>query len=282
MPLIDLLIEPLSYEFMQRSMIAAILVGVIAPVLGSYVILRGMAFLGDALAHIILPGVVLAHLLGWPLAVGALLVGILAAIGISALSLRSEIREDTAIGIVFAGSFALGIAMISTTSSYAVDLSHILFGDILGVSTGDLWIIFGLGAAVMLTVALFYKEFMILAFDPSLAIVLRLPEKTLQYLLSVLIAVTIVTSLQTVGIALVLAMLVTPAATAQLLTRRLSSMMIGAAFFGAFSNITGLYISYYYDIATGPAMVLVATALFGIVFFVAPERGLIWRMRSSG
>lgn len=273
MLILDLLTEPLSYDFMRRSMIAAILVGMVAPVLGSYVILRGMAFLGDALAHIILPGVVLAHLLGWPLAVGALLVGVLAAVGISALSLRSEIREDTAIGIVFAGSFALGIAMISTTTSYAVDLSHILFGDILGVSTRDLWIIFGLGTTVLLTVALFYKEFMILAFDPTLAIVLRLPEKSLQYLLLILIAVTIVTALQTVGIALVLAMLVTPAATAQLLTRRLSTMMITAALFGVFANVVGLYISFYYDIASGPAMVLVATAFFGIVFFFAPKKG---------
>jgi len=264
----ELLLDPLGYDFMVRSLVAAVLVGIIAPVLGSYVILRGMAFLGDALAHIILPGVVLAYLLGWPLAIGALMVGVAAAVGITTLSQRSEIREDTAIGIVFAGSFALGIAMISTTSSYAVDLSHILFGNILGVSTSDLWITATLGVIVLLTIALFYKEFLILAFDPSLAVVLRLPEKTLHYLLSILIAVTIVMSLETVGVALVLAMLVTPAATAQLLTKRLPSMMIVAAIIGVCSNVIGLYWSFYSEIASGPAMVLVATLIFGVVFGV--------------
>lgn len=277
---ISWLTEPLAYPFMTRSLLAAVIVGTIAPVLGSYVILRGMAFLGDALAHIILPGVVLAYLLGWPLAVGALAVGVLAAIGISALSARSEIREDTAIGVVFAGSFALGIAMISTARSYAVDLAHILFGNILGVSSGDLWLIFGLGLLVLLTVALFYKEFLVLAFDPNLAVVLRLPEPFLRYLLSVLIAVTIVTSLQAVGVALVLAMLVTPAAAAQLLTRRLPRMMLVAAGIGIFSNVCGLYISYYVNVASGPAMVLVATGIFGLVFLFAPGRGILWQGRS--
>jgi len=274
---LDLIIEPLTYGFMWRSLLAAIMVGIISPVLGAYVILRGMAFLGDALAHIILPGVVLAFLLGWPLAVGALLVGILGAIGIGALSQRGEIREDTAIGIIFAGSFALGIALISTVRSYAVDLTHILFGDILGVSTTDLWITLGLGILVLATVIVFYKEFLVLAFDPKLAVVLRLPEQFLRYLLIVLIAVTIVTSLQTVGVALVLAMLVTPAATAQLLTQRLPTMMLVAAVVGVFSNVTGLYLSFYINVASGPAMVLVATALFGLVFLLAPRRGLMWR-----
>jgi len=262
----DPLIEPLQYGFMARSLIAAILVGIICPILGSYVILRGMAFLGDALAHIILPGVVFAYLIGWPLAVGALIVGVLAAVGISALSQGSEIREDTAIGIIFAGCFALGIAMISTGQNYAVDLSHILFGNILSVSRQDLWLTLGLGIFVLTTVLVFYKEFLVLAFDPNLAVVLRLPERSLHYLLSILIAVTIVTSLQTVGVALVFAMLVTPAATAQLLTRRLPIMMAMAAIIGIISNVAGLYISFYYDVAAGPAMVLVATAFFIVVF----------------
>lgn len=267
----DLLLDPLTYGFMWRGLLAAIMVGIIAPVLGSYVVLRGMAFLGDALAHIILPGVVLAYLLGWPLAVGALAVGTLAAIGISALSKEGEIREDTAIGIVFAGSFALGIAMISTVRNYAVDLSHILFGNILGVSTADLWLTLILGIVVLVTVLLFYKEFLVIAFDATLAVVLRLPERFLRYLLSVLIAVTIVTSLQTVGVALVLAMLVTPAAAAQLLTRRLPTMMAVAALIGVTANVTGLYLSFYYNIASGPAMVLVATAIFGVIYLLKPR-----------
>jgi len=277
MDALNWLIEPLSYGFMWRALLAAIMVGIICSVIGTYVILQGMAFLGDALAHIILPGIVFAFLIGWPLAVGALIAGVLAAVGIGALSQRGELREDTAIGIIFAGSFALGVAMLSTVDSYAVDLSHILFGDVLGASVTDLWITFGLGLLVLLTVFAFYKEFMVLAFDPTLAKVLRLPATFLRYLLLVLVAVTIVVSLQTVGVALVLAMLVTPAAAAQLLTRRLWTMMAVAALIGAFSNVVGLYLSFYVNIASGPAMVLVATAVFTLVFLFAPERGLLWR-----
>jgi manganese/iron transport system permease protein len=275
--MLDWLVEPLSYGFMWRGLLAAIMVGTICAILGSYVILQGMAFFGDALAHTILPGVVIAYLVGWPLAVGALIFGVLSAIGIGALSHRGELREDTAIGVIFAGSFALGVAMLSTVRSYAVDLAHILFGDVLGVSLTDLWVTAALGAVVLLVVFAFYKEFLVMAFDPTLAVVLRLPTKILRYLLLILIAVTIVISLQTVGMALMLAMLVTPAAAAQLLTRRLPSMMATAALIGALSNVTGLYISYYINIASGPAMVLVATAVFGLVFLFAPERGLVWR-----
>ncbi len=277
MEFLNWLVEPLSYGFMVRGLLASVMVGVICAVLGSYVILQGMAFFGDALAHTILPGVVLAYLFGWPVAVGALAFGILAALGIGALSQRGQVREDTAIGIIFAGSFALGVAMLSTVRSYAVDLAHILFGDVLGVSAGDLWLTFGLGALVLATVFFFYKEFLVMAFDPTLAVVLRLPVRALRYLLLVLIAVTIVVSLQAVGVALMIAMLVTPAAAAQLLTRRLPAMMLTAAAIGAAANVTGLYLSYYVNIASGPAMVLVATAIFAIVFLLAPRRGVVWR-----
>ncbi len=270
------LTDPLGYPFMQRGLLAAIMVGVLCPVLGAYIVLQGMAFFGDALSHAILPGVVAAFLLDWPLSLGALIFGVLSAIGIGLLSERGEIREDTAIGIVFAGSFALGIAMISTVRSYAVDLTHILFGNVLGISRGDLQLIGVLGAVVLLAVLLLYKEFLVLAFDPLLAVVLRLPARLLRYLLLVLIALTIVVSLQTVGIALVLAMLVTPATAAQLLTRRLPMMMLIAALIGSLSNVTGLYISFYYDVASGPAMVLVATAVFLLIFLFHPGKGFLW------
>jgi ABC-type Mn2+/Zn2+ transport system permease subunit len=281
MSLVNLLLEPLQYPFMVRGLLAALMVGVICSTLGTYVILQGMAFLGDALAHAILPGVVMAYLLGWPLAIGALIVGIGTALGIGALSQKGEIREDTAIGIVFAGSFALGVAMLSTVRSYAVDLAHILFGDVLAVSTQELWLTLGLGTFVLVTVLLFYKELLVVTFDPMLAAVLRLPAQFLRYLLLVLIAVTIVVALQTVGIALVLAMLVTPAATAQLLTRRLPTMMATAALFGAVANVSGLYLSYYVNIASGPAMVLMATAFFLVTFCFAPRRGIVaqWIVR---
>jgi ABC-type Mn2+/Zn2+ transport system permease subunit len=267
---------------MLRGLWAALLVGVVCPVLGAYVVLRGMAFFGDALAHIILPGVVIAFLLGWPLAVGALIVGIGAALGIGAISRRSEIREDAAIGVVFAGAFALGVALLSAQRSYAVDLTHILFGDLLGVSTADLLLLSGLGLAVLLAVFAFYKEFLVLSFDPVLATTLRLPVRFLNNLLLVLLAVVIVISLQAVGVALVLAMLVTPASTAQLLTRRLRGMMLAGVIIGSLSAVLGLYLSYYGNIASGPAIVLVETVVFFVVFALRPGRGVTRRARPAG
>lgn len=271
------LVEPLQYGFMVRGLLAAILVGIICPVIGSYMILRGMSFFGDALSHAILPGIVLTYLVSLPLVVGALAAGIVAALAIGFISQRGKVQEDTAIGIVFAGSFALGVALMSTVQGYTVDLTHILFGDVLGVTATDLWWTFGLGLVVLAVVVIFYKEFLVLTFDPTLALVLRLPARSLRYLLLILIAVTIVVSLQTVGIALMLAMLVTPAAAAQLLTRRLPAMMATAAAIGVFSNVAGLYLSYSLNIASGPAMVLMATAIFALVFLFAPQRGILWR-----
>jgi ABC-type Mn2+/Zn2+ transport system permease subunit len=271
------LLDPLQFSFIVRALIAAIVVGVVCSVLGTYVVLRGMAFLGDALAHTILPGVVIAFLLGWPLAVGALVVGILAALGIGFLAERGTLKEDTAIGVIFAGLFALGIALLSTSGNYTIDLAHFLFGNLLGVSTTDLWVIGGLGAAVLMTIYLFYKEFLVISFDPVLAVTLRLPTTLLRYLLLVLIAVTIVTALQVVGIALMLAMFVTPAATASLVTRRLPTMMLVSALIGAFSGVVGLYASFYLNVASGAAVVLVATLIFFLVFLFAPRRGLVWR-----
>lgn len=273
----DWLLDPLQFTFIVRALIAAVLVGIISPVLGTYVVLRGMAFFGDALAHTILPGVVLAFLLGWPLAVGALIVGVLTALGIGLLTERGELKEDTAIGVIFVGMFALGIAMLSASGNYTVDLAHFLFGNLLGVSVQDLWVIFGLGTAVLVTVYLFYKEFLLISFDPILAVTLRLPTAFFRYLLLVLIAVTIVTSLQVVGIALALAMFVTPAATASLLTQRLPSMMGISAAIGAFSGVAGVYLSFYLNIASGAAVVLVATLFFVLAFLFAPNRGLLWR-----
>jgi ABC-type Mn2+/Zn2+ transport system permease subunit len=271
------LLDPLQFSFIVRALIAAVVVGVVCSVLGTYVVLRGMAFFGDALAHTILPGVVIAFLLGWPLAVGALVVGVLAALGIGFLAERGTLKEDTAIGVVFAGLFALGIALLSMSGNYTIDLAHFLFGNLLGVSTTDLWVIAGLGAVVLMTIYLFYKEFLVISFDPVLAVTLRLPTTLLRYLLLVLIAVTIVTALQVVGIALMLAMFVTPAATASLVTRRLPTMMLVSALIGAFSGVAGLYASFYLNVASGAAVVLIATLIFFLVFLFVPGRGLVWR-----
>ena len=261
---------PLQYEFMQRGMIAAILVGIVCAVVGTYVVLRGMAFFGDALAHTILPGIALGYLVTGgarePLFWWALGTAIVASLGIGAISKNAEIKEDTAIGIIFAGMFALGIALISTVRSYTVDLSHFLFGDILSVSTQSLWLILIFGGLVLLIIFVFYKEFTTLSFDPILAVTLRLPVGLLNNLLLTLIAVTVAVSLQTVGVALMVAMLVTPAATAYLLTKRLLTMMTLAAIFASLSGIMGLYFSYYLSIASGAAIVLTATLFFIIAF----------------
>ena len=271
------LLEPLHYEFMQRGMIAAILVGIVCAVVGSYVVLRGMAFFGDALAHTILPGIALGYLISGgtreSLFWWALGTAVVAALGIGALSKNSEIKEDTAIGIIFAGMFALGIALISTVRSYAVDLSHFLFGDVLSVSAQSLWLILIFGGLALLIVFAFYKEFLTLSFDPILAATLRLPVGLLNNLLLSLIAVTVAVSLQTVGVALMVAMLVPPAATAYLLTRRLSEMMMLGTVIASLSGIIGLYLSYYLSIASGAAIVLTATLFFLLAFIWKKVKG---------
>lgn len=262
----NFLLEPLTYSFMQRGLLAGTMVGVLCAVVGVYVVLRGMAFLGDALAHAILPGVAVAYLLGGNLLLGALGAAVVVALGIGFFSRRGTIREDTAIGILFAAALSLGVALISSIRTYAVDLNHIMFGNVLGVSPTDLWLTAGLGLLVLLTVVLLYRPFLVVSFDPVLAATLRLPAELLRNVMLILLAITIVVSLQTVGVGLGAAMLVTPAATAYLLTRRLSTMMLVSAGLGAFSSITGLYISYYLNIVSGSAIVLTATVIFMIVY----------------
>ncbi len=260
------LLQPLTYEFMQRGLLASVIVGVLCAVMGTYVVLRGMAFLGDALAHAILPGVAIAYILRGDLLVGAGIAAVIVALSIGLFSKQGTIREDTAIGILFAAALSLGVALISSMQTYAVDLSHILFGDVLGVSPSDLRLIGGLSLAILLTVGLFYKQFLVISFDPVLAATLRLPAELLRNLMLILLALTVVVSLQTVGVGLAAAMLVTPAATAYLLTRRLWPMMLVSALIGALSSVIGLYVSYYWNIVSGSAIVLTATAFFLLAF----------------
>lgn len=268
--MIDLILDPLRYVFMLRAVGAAVIVGVVCAVVGTYVVLRGMAFFGDALAHAILPGVAVGYLitggardvLFW----WALLAALVSAFMIGLISKSTKIREDTAIGIIFAGMFALGIALISTVRNYSVDLSHFLFGDVLGVSDLDLLLTGIFGGVVVLIVLAFYKEFLVLSFDPIMAMTLRIPAGLLDYLLIVLIAVTVVVSLQTVGVALMVAMLITPSATAYLVTHRLPVMMALSAMIAALSGVIGLYISYYVGVASGASIVLCATLIFLFVW----------------
>ena len=281
--LFNIFLQPFSYDFMLRGLVASVIVGVVCAVVGVYVVLRGMAFFGDALAHAVLPGVALGYLLNggsrdtlfwW--ALGA---AVLVALAVGRISKHAEIREDTAIGILFASMFALGIALISTVRSYSVDLSHFLFGNVLGVSTRDLVLTSVFGGVVLLTIFLFYKEFLVLSFDPVLAATLRLPSGLLNNILFILMALTVSVAMQTVGVALMVAMLVTPAATASLLTRRLWQGMLVSAAIGAFSAVTGLYLSYYFNIVSGSAIVLTATVIFLLVFLFQPRRGLVWKKR---
>ncbi len=275
--MIEWLLMPLTYNFMQRGMVASVIVGVLCAVVGCYVVLRSMAFLGDAMAHAILPGVAIAYLLKGELLVGALIAAIIVALAIGLLTRQGALKEDTAIGILFAGALALGVALISTIKTYAVDLTHILFGNVLGVSDNDLLLTGGLTVLVLTIIVLLFKEFLVVSFDPVLAATLRLPTELLRNVLLILLALTVVVSMQTVGVGLVAAMLVTPAATAYLLTRRLVPMMLIAATIGAFSSVAGLYVSFYVNVASGAAVVLIATLIFLVAFLFAPRQGVLWR-----
>ena len=264
---------------MVRGLLASMMVGILCAVMGTYVVLRGMAFLGDAMAHAILPGVAIAFLLHGNLLVGAMIAAIIIALSIGFFSKGGAVKEDTAIGILFAAALSLGVALISSIQTYAVDLSHILFGNVLGVSESDLWLTAGLGVLVLTAVGLFYKQFLVISFDPILAATLRLPAELLRNLMLILLSLTVVVSLQTVGVGLAAAMLVTPAATAYLLTRRLWPMMLVSAGVGAVSSLVGLYSSYYLNIVSGSAIVLTATAIFLLVFLFHPRRGLLWKRK---
>jgi ABC-type Mn2+/Zn2+ transport system permease subunit len=275
---IDWLLAPLVYGFMQRGILAGVIVGVLCAVIGCFVVLRSMAFIGDAMAHAVLPGVAISYLLKGDLLVGALGAALAVAFGIGALSRRGAVREDSAIGILFAAALALGVLLISSIRTYAVDLSHILFGNVLGVSARDLVLTGAAAAAVLAAIGLLYKELVVVSFDPVLAATLRLPAERLRLTLLVLLAITIVVSLQTVGIGLVSALLITPGATAHLLTRRLPRMMAISAAIGVASSVIGLYASYYLDVASGAAIVLTATGFFLLAFLFAPRRGVAWRL----
>jgi ABC-type Mn2+/Zn2+ transport system permease subunit len=274
------LLQPLQFEFMQRAMLAVILIGIVSGVMGAYVVTRGMAFMGDALAHSVLPGVAAAFLFYGQEAVlvGGLAAGVISALGIGFLTRGGRLAEDTAIGIIFAGMLALGIGLISKASTFATDLTHILTGNILAVSADDLRLMFVIGLLVLVVIAVLYKQFLVISFDTTLAQTLRLPGESLRMILLVLLAVTIVIGVQAVGVALVAAMLVTPAATARFFTRRLHTMMLLSAAIGAVSGVIGMYIAWYQEVAPSAAIVLTVTVLFLLAFFFAPGRGYVWSL----
>ena len=260
--MIEFLVAPFEFGFMQRALLGGVLVAAICALVGTYVVLRGLAFVGDALAHAAFPGVVIAYLLKGNIYLGALLFALATALGIGLVSGRGRVSHDTAIGILFAGAFALGVLLMSMIQGYTVDLFSFLFGNVLGISERELWLVAFLGGVVVLTITVFYKELLLLSFDPTVAEAMGYPVRAFNYLLLGLIAVTIVISIQVVGIILVVALLVTPSATASLLTERFFRMMLLGVLLAVLAAAIGLYLSYYLNVASGAAIVLVSTCLF--------------------
>jgi len=269
-----------QYEFLQKALFTSVVVGVICGIVGCFIILRGMALMGDAISHAVLPGVAISYMLGINFFFGAVITGVLTAVGIGYVSQNSRIKHDMAIGIMFTSMFAVGIVIITMMKSSA-DLYHILFGNVLAVRMSDMWITLGIGVLVIGLVVIFYKELLVSTFDPTMAQSYGLPNKWIHYALMAVLTMVTVASLQTVGIVLVVAMLITPAATAYLLTNRLSVMIYLSAALGVVASVFGLYFSFTYNLASGATIVLVSAFLFAMAFFFSPSQGLVWKAYKS-
>ena len=273
--MLDFFTDPVTYPFMQRALLEVIIVGALCGLVGSFVVLRGLAFIGDALAHAVFPGVVLSYAAGYNIMLGASLFGFLTALGIGLISRSRRLSHDSAIGVIFAAFFALGVVLLSRQTGFRQDLGSLLFGNILGVSRQDVVITLVVGALIVMVVFLLLKELVLVAFDSNLAYSAGYPVFALDILLLLLISTTVVVSLQTVGNLLILALLVTPAATARLLTDRLYTMFALSVLIAVISGVVGLYISFHWSVAAGGAIVLSATALFALAFLAAPQHGMV-------
>jgi ABC-type Mn2+/Zn2+ transport system permease subunit len=275
------LLDPLGRAFFLRALVAAILVGTVCAVVGTYVVLKGLAFIGDAVSHAAFPGVVASFLLGTPYFLGAAVAAVGTALSIGFVSRRTQLRLDTTVGVVFAGTFALGIFMYSTIHGFVMDLMGLLFGNVLLISFDDLLGLVVLGLLVLAVIVVLWKELLYATFDPLGAAASGLPVELLEYVYLAVVALTIVVSLKAVGIILVVAMLVTPAATAQLLTVRFGRMMALAILVGIVSAVVGLYVSLWADAASGATIVLVETALFGAAMTLGPRTGLLAKLHRA-
>lgn len=273
--MITSLLEPWQSTFMQHAFLAIIIIGITSGVIGTFVVLRGVGFLGDALAHAIFPGLAIAFITGGNIMVGAFVAAVIVSLLIGAISQHQRVNNDSAIGVLFVGAFALGIALMTTQSSFQRDLTSFLFGSILGVTRDDLITITLVAAGVLATLYYFRREITTISFDRSFAAATGLHIWRYDQLFLILLALTIVTGLQMVGNVLILAMLITPAATARLLTDRLWAMATIAACLGALSGVIGLYISWYQQVASGSAIVLAATVFFFLAYLFAPNTGII-------
>jgi manganese/iron transport system permease protein len=274
--MLQTLLDPLQYAFMQRSLIVAITVGVICAVVGSYLMVQRLALLGDAISHSVLPGLAIAYLIGANIFLGAFIAGIISTILINLISTRSNIKEDTAMGVVFSAFFALGITLITVVQKdNKIDLNHFLFGNILSVNGNEVRDTLIIAGIVLSVVCLLYKELLFYTFDKLGAQAVGLPVGLLDLGLMILIGLTIVASLKAVGVVLVLSLLITPAASAYLLVNRLHLVMLWGILIGVLSSISGMYLSYYYNLPSGPAIVLVASGIFVLALLFSPSQGLL-------
>lgn len=277
--------EAFQYAFMQRALLTSMLVGAICGLLSCFVVLKRWSLLGDAISHAVLPGVAVAYLLGWPFFIGAFITGALTSLGIGAIERHTRIKSDAAMGLMFTGAFAVGIVIVSKIAS-STHLMHILFGNVLGVQPSALLLTLVASVITLLVVWLAYRPLMLYAFDPQQAQALGFHTSVIHYGLILLLTLTIVASLETVGIILVVAMLITPGATAHLLTDRFATMLWLSVMVGVSSAVLGLWFSFVLDVASGGAIVLVATGLFFLALLFSPKHGVImrqwrrWRMMS--
>lgn len=263
-----------DFHFLQNALITALVIGVVSGVVGCFIILRGMSLMGDAISHAVLPGVAISYILGINFFIGAITFGILASVIITFIKSNSVVKGDTAIGITFSSFLALGVILIGVANS-STDLFHILFGNILAVQDIDKWITIGVAIVVLAVIVLFFKELLITSFDPLMAKALGMRVNFYHYLLMILLTLVAVTAMQSVGTILIVAMLITPAATAYLYSNSLKTMMLISACLGALSSLLGLFIGYTFNIAVGSCIVLTATSFFIISFFVSPKQNFL-------
>lgn len=276
--LLAFLNDPWQLPFMQRAFAVAAIIGLVCGVVGVYVVLRGMAFIGDAVAHSAFPGVALAYAFEGNLLLGGAAAGITTAVLIAFVSQNRRLKEDTVIGVFFAFAFGLGIVLVSTRDSWTTDLSSFLFGQVLAVSASDVWTVAAIGAVLVLVVLAIGKELVAVSLDRETARAAGLPVFRLDLALYIAVTTTIVMSLEAVGNILVLALLITPAATARMLTERLWAMTLLASLIGCAGSIAGLYVSYSYDLAAGGSVVVVLTGLFILTWCLAPRHGLLAKL----
>ena len=260
--MIDLIVEPFQYSFMVRALFVSSMIGIICPVLGSYVVIRGMGFMGDAMAHSVLPGIVIALIVGVSPFLGSVPMAILVAVTVGYLIRSKAVTEDTAFGVLFAGLFSIGLVIISVAGGLAVSVEDILLGQILGVSNSDILISFILTMVVMISLIAFHRQLIFSGFDPVGSVVAGLNVGALNYMFLILLGIAIVVTLHVVGVVLVVGLLVTPSAAAQLVIRRFTKAMMLAISFGLISAVTGLYISFYFDLPSGPVITLVSFVIF--------------------